>query len=239
MEQENKICALCAESIPAIAKKCNHCGAFQDWRRYFDIGGYTVPILISALSLIALISSNAKSIYYFIESVSEKSGYNLSILDLQPEKLQIYFENLSNQNLIMKHGALCRVPLVKEEILKQKSGLELGWGYPKKGEIEDNIMSVYTAGGDETGGRFELMEPGEKGIFSFYVHQRRPEKSYDFFLDEDTKDIEIPSYCFFQVETADDRELHSFIKASAADLWALQNIYRREPKYGYPSEAGE
>jgi hypothetical protein len=46
-----KACKICSEPIPANAKKCRHCGSFQDWRGNVTVGSEVLALLVALLSV--------------------------------------------------------------------------------------------------------------------------------------------------------------------------------------------
>ena len=53
-DQQNShhFCSTCAEKILARAKKCTHCGSFQDWRKFVDVGNTALALLVALVTVV-------------------------------------------------------------------------------------------------------------------------------------------------------------------------------------------
>jgi ribosomal protein L40E len=51
-EANTKSCLACGSSIPVQAQKCAHCGALQDWRRYFGFLSVQLGALAAAVAVV-------------------------------------------------------------------------------------------------------------------------------------------------------------------------------------------
>lgn len=49
--RHSKLCATCGEPIALSARKCIHCDAYQDWRRYLAFSSTVLALLIALLSV--------------------------------------------------------------------------------------------------------------------------------------------------------------------------------------------
>ncbi len=52
------LCRTCCEEIADGAKKCTHCGSFQNYRRFFTISSTALSLLIALLSVSGLVLPN-------------------------------------------------------------------------------------------------------------------------------------------------------------------------------------
>ena len=50
-EQTQKLCRTCAQLIPTLAKKCTHCGDFQDWRSHLGMSTTVLSLLVALVSV--------------------------------------------------------------------------------------------------------------------------------------------------------------------------------------------
>jgi hypothetical protein len=50
-EQTQKLCRTCSQLIPSLAKKCTHCGDFQDWRSHLGMSTTVLSLLVALVSV--------------------------------------------------------------------------------------------------------------------------------------------------------------------------------------------
>lgn len=62
MEIEDVKCSTCFKQVPKGAKKCTHCGTFQNWRRYLDFGKNFLALMIAFISVITVLVTQLKSV---------------------------------------------------------------------------------------------------------------------------------------------------------------------------------
>lgn len=96
-------CKACRRSILKGARKCTHCGSYQNWRQILDVSQVTIALLIT---LITLIASTAPRLYDWLYAHS----------DLRPELRQVYqqYFELFASNPGNRTGRLADVKLIVE-----------------------------------------------------------------------------------------------------------------------------
>jgi hypothetical protein len=52
--RSSKACTTCGEKIAASARKCIHCGTWQDWRRYLVFSNTVLALLVALVSVAAV-----------------------------------------------------------------------------------------------------------------------------------------------------------------------------------------
>jgi hypothetical protein len=52
--RSSKACTTCGEEIAASARKCTHCGTWQDWRRYLVFSNTILALLVALVSVTAV-----------------------------------------------------------------------------------------------------------------------------------------------------------------------------------------
>lgn len=78
LEQEAKKterCLLCYEPIYPASKKCNSCGSYQDWRRFFDFSAIILSLLIALISVTSALGPRLLDLLETSRSEIEVTGY--------------------------------------------------------------------------------------------------------------------------------------------------------------------
>jgi len=52
---DKTLCTTCRELIKPNAKKCNHCGSYQDWRRFLGISSSVLALLVALVSTTSIL----------------------------------------------------------------------------------------------------------------------------------------------------------------------------------------
>jgi hypothetical protein len=95
-------CRICQEPIHPNAKRCNACGSYQDWRRYFDFSAVVLSLLVALISVISAVGPRIISFLPPLGSRLEIKSYYYST-----DGISLIAENKGNQP-----GHIGRVNLV-------------------------------------------------------------------------------------------------------------------------------
>lgn len=52
--QGEKTCRECSSKIPDSARKCTHCNAFQDWRRFLSVGNSSLSLVVALIAVLSI-----------------------------------------------------------------------------------------------------------------------------------------------------------------------------------------
>lgn len=223
-------CKTCATDIPEFAKKCIHCGSYQDWRRYIDFGHTTLALLIAFFSVMGILISNLKPAIDNLISDKTVPNYSISILDMDNKKIKLLYTNLGGVRFLPENGLLCRVPVTSEksqysELMFNKWGKKLR--YPTAGETETLHMLVYYSVNP-----VNFVEPNSSKVIDYFIHQRRPEKGKPF----KSNAKQLPGYCSTGVISIIGKKTGGFTPLSKFHVIELQETLRDTKFYGYPEE---
>lgn len=82
-------CRICREEIKEGAKKCTNCGAFQNWRRFIDLGNSTLALVIALFSVASI------GVPYLVDALRSNSARLIfSPVYWQGDKLGLAIENI-------------------------------------------------------------------------------------------------------------------------------------------------
>jgi len=214
----SKTCVACASEIPGPAKKCVHCGGYQNWRRYVDFGNTSLALLIALLTVIGSLSDKLLLLYTEFFSANNPSVVK-SIRFLDDKRLTIIFSNIGKSRALVDSGVLCRIPIVKRGIELARSNLA-EFRNPRPTEIEASIVMSFTSLS-----RNQIIEPKSSLAIEYKLLERFPEKDVAFRLEVQ----EISGYCHVGLRDIYGEHHSEFMPVSALNLYFLQEPLRNKP----------
>lgn len=220
-----KLCILCASSIPISARKCVHCSSFQDWRRFIEIGNTSLALLIAFVTVLGALISTIYSSYSYITINEYKPKFSISVRAITDRTIQILYSNLGQKSFFIDDGILCRIPITHDDSEYIKKDKLLRERYPKGNEVKSLHMLVYTS--DIS---IQPLEAGASTIVEYKIHQKRPEKGTPF----KTKSDKVMGYCSAHVIDILGKMHGNFIPVSEFDVHSLQIPLKTSPYFGYP-----
>lgn len=226
LEDSNKACRICGENIPAEAIKCRHCGSFQNWRRFLDVGQGTIALLIALISVVTLaVESGTRAFDNFFANPLAPS-ISGKILQLSIDEAELLFSNNGSSRGYLDEGALCRVPLVREGV-----DLVLNTGelirYPRRDEVVGIYAVSYLTGQNA---RFLEADSGTQ----FKVQRSGIFKEEGLPIRDGA--TEVKGYCFVRWIGQDAGEDGAFLPISALDSYTISRGLADLP-YGETTDA--
>jgi hypothetical protein len=100
VQQPDKPCVVCAESIKAAAKKCIRCGAYQDWRRHLEHTQPWVPWLVAVVTTTFAIFAYVSQIVHVPDSKLELSSPHV---DLDLDEARFIVANAGDRPGVIDH----------------------------------------------------------------------------------------------------------------------------------------
>lgn len=143
----DKACRVCGDSIPSAAIKCRHCGSYQNWRRFLDLGQGTIALLIALISVSTLAVESGRRAFKSIFDNPLAPSISGKVLALSLDEVELLFNNNGESRVLLIESALCRLPLVRDEVNLITATGELV-RYPRREEVESIFSVFYSSDGN-------------------------------------------------------------------------------------------
>lgn len=95
-KRSEKSCQACMSTVPVSAKKCGHCGAYQDWRRHLQISQSVLALLVALISVLSMGIPIVKSTL-----TPDDSSVILTYLDRPDTTIPIIASNKGSRPAVM------------------------------------------------------------------------------------------------------------------------------------------
>lgn len=114
MNSTTKDCITCGSPIPVSAKKCRHCGSYQDFRRHLEFSQLTIALAIALISVSALLSEKIGTLYerLFLNPLSPT--LNASIIDMSTTEIKFIINNIGKTRIYFTNLVTCRIAILKK-----------------------------------------------------------------------------------------------------------------------------
>ncbi|ENO8972941.1 hypothetical protein ACCF52_000490 [Vibrio parahaemolyticus] len=220
-------CTICQSKIALNAKKCVHCGCYQDFRRYIDVGNTSLSLLVALFTLIILASKEIFSIYESYIVSRQEPEIISTIASISDRELNVIYTNNGKSKGILPNGSLCLIPVAKiDSDYYRDVELEPAIGTNLRSvsydEIERINMSVYLT--DLPQSKMVLL-PGQTIIVSYKLHQRRD------LINQEVSN-EFRGYCNLSVSNIyGENQFGGISVLDNGSILLMQSILRERPEY--------
>jgi len=170
LAQSKARCVACMEPIAAGAKKCVHCGSYQNWRRFLNVGTGMLSLMVALISVLTVATPVFKSAL-----TAQKPEMHYSFLRYQARTMEVICSNLGQRPGILKRVTLS---VLRDGSESDVAPIELNWNVsdPIVRPQESKIVGLYhelygerqeLAGCDPAGSRcdyhveFEVLGPDD------------------------------------------------------------------------------
>jgi hypothetical protein len=94
-------CRVCFEPLHKGAVKCIHCGSFQNWQRFLNIGSGILSLLVALIAVLTVAVPIIKS-----SLTTKRPDVHFTLIKYEPKTMHIICSNLGNRSGILKQATL-------------------------------------------------------------------------------------------------------------------------------------
>lgn len=214
-----KDCRSCGLQIPRVAIKCSHCGAHQNFQRYFDIGQGTIALLIALISVSTLAVESSVRAYNSAFGDPLVPNIYGKVLSAELDEVELLFINNGTSRVFILGGGLCRMPLVREGVDLIDDSPDM-LRFPKRAEVEAIYAISYS---DE--GKDQFLEPGASLRLKVKRHGVMREEGLPLLENV----VEVKGYCSVSWIGQDAQENGVFWNVSTLDTYRVSAALAKFP----------
>jgi len=156
-----KQCIECCSEIPAKARKCVHCSAYQGWRRFSSVSQTTIALLTALIAVGTVFVNSVVDVDRWLGSFSFNLGANATVFTASMNEVHIGLENSSMEPVWIADFSFCNVFSLNESISLISDIESLRYRYASNDEVNRRFAILFRT--TEQDG-YSVLGPGETTV---------------------------------------------------------------------------